>query len=297
MPNYNYETVVKPFLDECWKNKLNYELLRKYEKILTPLNVDQNTKEGLSCPHCFLFGPKYQPGKDNGGVFIFGKETAGCGCDKIGWSYAAFEGYNPNPRSREELMMETQTQFLFEHLEDSDGGRPFLKALRTIAGVKTGKEFLEANFIWDELIAMDYRGGSYRKAPDNDRGAIKTYSKAKLRMELELAEPKYAIFLIGDYDKELNEFLDLSWNIKPIGHKLTLTAAEEHPEPNKRRIIKDQQINEFWWNGIHCFATSHPCKWKEKNSEKKNGKNTENIYWDDLIAKKVWDFLAQEIKR
>ena len=83
MPNYNYETVVKPFLDECWKNKLNYELLRKYEKILTPLNVYQNTKEGLSCPHCLLFGPKYQPGKDNGGVFILVKKLLAAVATKL----------------------------------------------------------------------------------------------------------------------------------------------------------------------------------------------------------------------
>ena len=304
----DYVKDIKPFLDECWKNNLNDQLLVEYKKILTPLNVDPKTKGGLSCPHCFLFGPNYRAGKDNGGIFIIGQETRGCGCDEIGRSYAAFEGYNPNPRSREELMMETQTRFLFEHLEDCDGGSPFLEALGAIAGVKTGKEFLEANFIWDELIAMDYRNKSFNGIIEGikkmnkvkadqaraDHDAIKSYSKIKLQKELDLAKPKYAVFLIGDYDDELTEFLGLK-DIARIGHKLNLTAKEANPEPGKKRVIKKQQINEFWWHGIHCFSTSHPRKRPEK--EKKNGKETGVIYWDDVIAKKVWDFLAQEVRK
>lgn len=101
-------------------------------------------------------------------------------------------------------MMEAQTEYLFNNLEED--GKEFLTALRIIAGVKTGKEFLEANFVWDELIAVDYSGGSFKNAPKKDRGEIKDRSKNKLIKELDLGKPKYAIFLIGDYAGDLKKF-------------------------------------------------------------------------------------------
>lgn len=298
MPNYDYEKDIVPFLERCWKNGLNKDLLDEYKHIFsTPLKVDSTTKTMLSCPHCFLFGPNYRPGEENGGVFIIGQETHGCGCEEIGGNYGSFENYKLNPQSlkcREELMMETQTKYLFTDLEKGD--RDFLKVLRTIAGVKTGKEFLEANFIWDELIAMDYNGGSFKNAPRNDHEEIKNRSKDKLTTELRLAKPKYAIFLIGYYDKELTEFLKLS-SVNKIGDKLILTEEEKHPEKSRPRVISKNLINEFWLDKgkIHCFATSHPNR--RTTPLEIRGKPIEYIYWDDVIAKKVWKFLAQEVKK
>ena len=300
MPDYDYKTDIVPFLKRCWKNGLNKNLLDKYKSIfLEELKVNSVTKTMLSCPHCFLFGPNYQSGEDNGGVFVIGKETHGCGCKNIGYKYDRFETYKSTsqcPQCREELMMEAQTEYLFRNLEKGD--KKFLKALQTIAGVKTGQEFLEANFIWDELIAVDYNGDSFKNAPGNDREEIKDRSKNKLTEELRLANPKYAIFLIGDYAGVLKKFLSLSWEqIKPIGNKLILSTAEKYPEKNVLRVVRDNQINEFCYKGIHCFSTSHPNRPNNWEYKEINGVKTKVIYWDDVIAKKVWDFLAKEIKR
>jgi hypothetical protein len=179
-----------------------------------------------------------------------------------------------------------------------------LKALQTIAGVKTGQEFLEANFIWDELIAMYYDGVGFNKTPKNcsrmpanDQKAVKDYSVNKLKKELNLGEPKYAIFLIGEYYNELNDFFNLNWEITPIGNKLTLTAAERYPEKNVQRNIQPQLINEFWIGEIHCFATSHPDRPIKPEYKEIEGVKTKVVEWDPVIAKKVWEFLAQEIKK
>lgn len=100
MPTYDYQKDIAPFLNKCWKNGLNKVLLDEYKRIfLTPLNVNPITKTMLSCPHCFLFGPNYLPGEDNGGTFIIGRETNTCGCKNIGYKYDKFETYKTTSQS------------------------------------------------------------------------------------------------------------------------------------------------------------------------------------------------------
>lgn len=78
---------------------------------------------------------------------------------------------------------------------------------------------------------------------------------------------------------------------------MTLTTAERYPGKNVLRVVRKNQINEFWFGKIHCFATSHANRRNDSEYKEINGVMTKVIYWDDVIANKVWNFLAQEIRK
>ena len=238
-----------------WKNDLNKKLLMEY-KTLSLKNVSDATKKSLSCPMFIHLGLGY---KIHEGVFFVGRETLGPK-SKSGWGtpesrfgsrYYGFENYKDKPGdlySRESIMMETQSQWLFDKMHSKSKSH-FFNALKDISGTWNGADFYyQSKFVWDELIAMDYKGKSLDNLPNQkEKDKVIEYSKKKLTMELNLLKPKYAIFFTGFtnfYRGALERILDKK-----------IDAMVDCNENKKIKV--------FDWNEIKCFLTEHPRNWNK----------------------------------
>ena len=254
-----------------WKNDLNKKLLMEY-KTLSLNNVSDSTKKSLSCPMFIHLGLGY---KIHEGVFFIGQETydpdnnSGWGTpeSRFGARYYGFEKYKDKPGdiySRESIMMETQSQWLFDNMHGKSRSH-FFKALKKISDTCNGADFYyQSKFVWDELIAMDYQGNSLNGLSNQKEiDEVIKYSKKKLTMELNLLKPKYAIFFTGFtnfYSNALERILDKN--------------IDAMVDCNENKKIKF-----FYWNGIKCFLTEHPRAWNK--DEKKDIAET----LKDLIQK------------
>lgn len=235
-----------------WKNDLNKEILMKYKILpLSNLNVSEETKKNLSCPMLIHLGLEYKPKE---GVFIIGQETqnsvgkSGWGTpeNKFGSSYKGFENYISKAcdlYGRESILMETQSQWLFDNMQDRTT-TPFFRAVKEISNARNGADFYyKSKFVWDELIAMDYRGRSLENLPNQDeKNEVIKYSINKLKSELQLTEPKYAIFFTGFkgvYKKALDQLFGQNVDMMP-------------------KYNGNNDIKYFKWNGVECFLTDHP---------------------------------------
>ena len=152
------------------KNNL---LLAGYKNFSTNLAVLPKTASELSCPFFIHLGPDYD--KFEKKVFVIGQETSGKNgrsgwigdAQTVGDSFSSFLNYTGGKHCREHIMMETQSQWLIDHLENKN--TDFLKALKKISRTKSGVNFLKTSFVWDELIAVDYKGGSTGKIPKSQQ--------------------------------------------------------------------------------------------------------------------------------
>ena len=138
--------------------------------------------------------------------------------------------------------METQSQWLFDNMQDRT--TPFFRAVKEISDARNGADFYyKSKFVWDELIAMDYRGRSLENLPNQDeKNDLIKYSINKLKSELQLAEPKYAIFFTGFkgvYKKALDQLFEQNVDMMP-------------------NYNGNNDIKYFKWNGVECFLTDHP---------------------------------------
>lgn len=247
---YNREyKKVRPFIGDCWGNTINGDLEKGYKSLTLPMFQSSDIEQKISCPLFINLGQPYEAGK---GIFIIGQETHGWGGNSknIGNSLFSFKNAKcEQGDSKEKILMEVQSEWLLMHYQyyiDSD----FHNAVKTITGIVKGEDFPNSQFVWDDLIAMDYGGGSYRNLKVADRKKVLKYSSDKLEMELKIAKPKIAIFLIGSYgDSEfwkMNVFKDLK---KDDFH-------EKIPNLNMFDLkLKDNCNQEFI---IKCYATSHP---------------------------------------
>ena len=238
------------------KNNL---LLAGYKNFSTNLAVSSKTANQLSCPFFIHLGPNYD--KFERRVFIVGQETFD-GNGKSGWvgnahtvgdTFSSFVNYTQSQPCREYVMMETQSQWLIDHLESTRSD--FHHALKKISRTKNGIDFLKSGFVWDDLIAVDYKGGSIGKIPksqQNEKNAIWTYSKEKLRMEIAIAQPTDIIFFTGeddDYDLCLEWIFDLPFKVKNCPSLC-------------RGSIVEKDVKCFSWNGVQCYRTHHPRRMK-----------------------------------
>lgn len=241
-----------------WKNDLNKNLLINYKSLSSStLNVSTATKKNLSCPMFIHLGLGYEINK---GIFLIGQETYDPD-DKSGWGtpesefgsrYYGFENYIAKASdlySREGIMMETQSQWLFDHMHEKKKS-PFFRAVKEISSAKNAADFYyNSKFVWDELIAMDYNGKTLNKLSDeNERNKVIDYSGKKLRMELLLTKPKYAIFFTGStkfYMDALVRILGINVNIMKV-------------------FDENKAIKIFDWNGITCYLTEHPRTLEDK---------------------------------
>lgn len=237
------------------KNKL---LLAGYKGFSTSLDVPLETSSKLSCPLFIHLGPYFD--KFWKKVFIVGKETSGKNrktgwrgnSDTVGNSFSSFVNYTNSQCCREHIMMETQSQWLIDHLENRHSA--FHQALKKISGTKNGRDFLKSGFVWDDLIAMDYNGGSIGKVPKskkNERKAILDYSKKKFIMELDIVQPTHIIFFTGvdknyTYDGYLKFILDLDREVK------------DYPSLRIGNEVVDDVKHFTWKNKIECYRTHHP---------------------------------------
>ena len=231
-----------------WKNDLNKKLLMEY-KTLSLNNVSDDAKMSLSCPMLIHLGLGYEIEK---GVFFIGQETydpdnkSGWGTpeSKFGSRYYGFEKYKDKPGdlySREGIMMETQSQWLFDNMHSKSRSH-FFRAVKEISDTCNGADFYyKSKFVWDELIAMDYQGNTLEDLSDpKEKEKVIEYSKKKLTMELNLLKPKYAIFFTGFtkfYREALERILGISIN---------------------KMNVYNKDIKSFNWNGITCYLTHHP---------------------------------------
>ena len=255
-----YNDVISPYLKRCWDNPLNIDLLAEYQKMSTTLKAAAPAiVSKLSCPFLCLLGPDYKD--DYSGTFIIGRETKKCENAKHNiFSYQDFCDFAPsdNDDCREKIMMETQAEYVVNNFGGNNRG--FFNVAPKIAGCK-GIDFLDSNFVWDELIAVAYKKDTYRKAPSGHSEII-SFSKAKLEMELKLAKPKYAIFLIGDYYEGTTS-----------KHEYTQMFGNVQMKPTVCHDVKTCDLY-----GTKCFVTIHPCN---RTTTKKD----------------IWKFLAEEIKK
>lgn len=241
---------------DLWKlQPKNALLLTGYKTFSTSLKVSFQTASKLSCPLFIHLGPNYD--KLEKKVFIIGKETSGWegNAYMVGNSFYSFANYTSCPPCREYVMMETQSQWLIDHLKSKCSD--FHQALKKISRTKDGVEFLNSGFVWDDLIAVDYKGGSIGKIPNSqkkEKDAIWAYSKEKLLMELNIAQPTDIIFFTGEddnYDLCLEWILDLPFKVKNCP-SLRLSNT----------VINDVKC--FSWKGcrsakpIQCYRTHHP---------------------------------------
>ena len=154
--------------------------------------------------------------------------------------------------------METQADWFmynYQYYVDSD----FHNAVKAITGIATGEDFLESQFVWDDLIAVDYKKGSYKSLIKEDRKKIISYSKQKLIKELSIAKPKLAIFFIGSYADGEEPF----WTIVDgLVRKGKNGVKEVDDCPNLNRFVL-----EIAGHSIECYATNHPSYkgWVNKN--------------------------------
>lgn len=232
-----------------WKNDLNKDLLMAYKTLSSSnLNVSETSKQNLSCPMFIHLGLEYRCGE---GVFIIGQETQNSGgksgwgtpTSKFGSNYDGFENYIAKPSdlySRESIMMETQSQWLFDKMQSRT--TPFFKAVKEISCARNGADFYyKAKFVWNELVAMDYKGKSLENLDDEDEiREVIEYSRKKLIMDLLIAKPKYAIFFTGltnFYKKALDQILNINDDVL---------------------LDYDNDIKFFYWKETKCFLTHHP---------------------------------------
>lgn len=232
-----------------WKNDLNKQLLIEYKK-LSLSNVSDATKRSLSCPMFIHLGLGYEKHE---GVFFIGQETYDPD-NKSGWGtpesvfgsrYYGFEKYRDKPGdlySREGIMMETQSQWLFDNMCGKSRSH-FFGAVKEISLTENGADFYyKSKFVWDELIAMDYNGKTLNDlSNEKEKKEVIEYSKKKLTMELDLLKPKFAIFFTGFgpmYKRTLEGIL---------GMKIGSMSNKYGPD------IKDAN-----WNGIEILLTEHP---------------------------------------
>lgn len=248
-----YEEIIEPIMKKCWENKLNNQLKNEYENLPALDITQEEVKKNLSCPFFIHLGQKYTEKK---GIFIIGQETHGWGGkeDSVGKSFRRFE--ECGKANKAQTMMEIQSEWLllnYQYYIDSD----FHNAVKAITGIATGKGFLESQFVWDNLIAVDYKKGSYRSLKKDCRDKIISYSQQKLIKELSIAKPKLAIFFIGSYaDGE-----DCFWSI--FKGRLKKNDVEEVDDcPNLLHF--DLNIDK---HKIECYATNHPSYkgWVNKN--------------------------------
>lgn len=243
---------------DLWQlQPLNKQLLAGYKTFSTSLknSVSSPTRDKLSCPFFIHLGPNYHTFEKK--VFIVGKETAGWVWNEypLGTSFNSFLDYTKSQPCRERLMMEAQSECLIYMLEKES--RPFYRALKTISKTNNGTDFLNSGFVWDDLIAVDYKGGSIGRIPlKSERDAIWKYSKEKLRMELKIAKPTHIIFFTGvdrydTYDECLQWILDMPHKIK------------DYPSlPFENAVVNDVKC--FSWKEpqsgklIQCYRTYHP---------------------------------------
>lgn len=258
MTEDEYKEYYKKTIEPCWENELNKELKKEYGKL--NLCVRDEIKKDLSCPLLIFPGLNYKVGE---GIFIIGQNTHGWGHKDVGFDFLSFEN-PPVGIDKEKTLMVAQADWFmynYQYYIDSD----FHNAVKAITGIATGKGFLESPFVWDDLIAVDYKGISYKEIKNSSKECdeneknmekIVEYSRNKLRGELFLAKPKLAIFFTGGYGD------------------CFYTIFEKNVEVKNFRNVEDfSDLNHFILslNGfsIECYATYHPSylKWKKKNKQ------------------------------
>ncbi len=219
--------------------------------------LDDEIKEKLSCPLLIFPGLNYNVGE---GIFIIGKDPKEWGHNDIGSDFLSFEN-PPVGIDKEKTLMEAQADwFLWNYEEECGKGNTFFNAVKKITGINQGKNFFESPFVWDDLIAVSYNGGSYMnpEVSEIDKKRIVEYSEKKLRMELSIAKPKIAIFLIGTYAGYGGCF----WNMFPEIREKDLKHVEGFSDLNHFVLTLEG-------HSIECYATSHPCskKWNDGKNE------------------------------
>lgn len=240
---------IRPFIDDCWGNPLNGDLEKEYKSLTLPKfqSSDIEHEQKLSCPLFIHLGQHYEAGK---GIFIIGQETHSWGGNPETIGNSLFSFKNAKCKHKEKTLMEVQSEWLLMHYQyyiDSD----FHNAVKAITGETTGKGFLESQFVWDDLIAMDYGGGSFKSLEKEYRPGLIEFSKQKLRMELAVAKPKFAIFLIGSYADGSQGFSNF------FSKKEVKDIHEVKDCPNLNQFTLDFCENHENIQ-IECYATSHP---------------------------------------
>jgi len=179
----------------------------------------------------------------------------------IGNSYNSFKNCSDDKcngnHTKESTLMDRQKEWLEKDYANEKGA--FLMAVKTITGITTGKDFLDSQFVWDNLVAMDYDQVSYkgdrRKGKiglkSQYRPALMEYSKQKLRMEFAVAKPKLAIFFIGHYADGKDEF----WGMfKENEVENFVGNFEGCPNLNQFTLnLKKENVK------IECYSTYHPA--------------------------------------
>ena len=250
---------------DLWESQpINKQLLEGYKVFSTSLLVSPETASRLSCPLYIHLGPNFHKFAQR--VFVVGQETFDRN-KKSGWignpltvgnNFSSFVNYTNNQPCREHVMMETQSLWLIDHLKSSRS--VFHHALKKISRTKNGIDFLNSGFVWDDLVAMDYRGGSIGKIPKSKKrtevNAIWKYSQKKFTMEVEIAKPTHIIFLTGEtdtYDECLEWILGLDFKVKDQSSLIL---------PQNSKIV--DEVKCFTWKGIQCYRTLHPRDMRSK---------------------------------
>jgi hypothetical protein len=241
---------------DLWQlQPLNKQLLAGYKTFSTSLknSVSSPTRDKLSCPFFIHLGPNYHTFEKK--VFIVGKETAGWVWNEypLGTSFNSFLDYTKSQPCRERLMMEAQSECLIYMLEKES--RPFYRALKTISKTNNGTDFLNSGFVWDDLIAVDYKGGSIGRIPNSQKKRCYLgILKRKTTDGIKHSSTYRYIFFTGEddnYDLCFEWILDLPFKVKNCP-SLRLSNT----------VINDVKC--FSWKGcrsakpIQCYRTHHP---------------------------------------
>ena len=111
---------------DLWESQpINKLLLEGYKKFSTNLHVSPETASRLSCPFYIHLGPNFHKLAER--VLVVGQETFGRRKNSgwvgdvhtVGSSFSSFVNYNNSEPCREHVMMETQSQWLIDHLKSS----------------------------------------------------------------------------------------------------------------------------------------------------------------------------------
>ena len=242
--------------EEFGQFPINKELCNFYKSMICSLDVSETTKELLSAPFLMQASLGYVNNPDKS-VFIVGQESHGWGGNSIGFSYSSFLKTN----NREQIMMENQTDFVVDQYErNSSKGKPLWEAIRNIIHISNDYEMPSQPYLWANLMASDYDGGSFiKKLSTKEEISFVEFSKKKFIGEISILKPKICILLTGpDYDFVVEKFFNL-----PSDWKNTdIRSLKECSDPSMSDLI---YVKTFVWNGCRFFRTYHPRHLRLKN--------------------------------
>ena len=238
----------KPSIEDFWSLSINEELCNFYRSIIRSLNVSETTKKKLSIPLLMQVSPGYMECL-NRGVFIVGQETNGWGGGSIGHTYFSFAESNKNER----IMMEAQSDFIINRYgRNPVKNSPFWEAVRNIAQISSDEEIAYQPYLWTNLMACDYEGGSFIGKMKGEEDAFIEFSKQKFIGEFKMLKPKVCILFTGpDYDFVIERFFDLPSNWKNVDIR-SLKECGNTIEPS---LV---YVKTFVWNDCRFFRTYHP---------------------------------------